>query len=97
SKRDWSSDVCSSDLEGAEPKYGDTIIQGKPGVLLTMSSQYGANTMAVTDGLEAALKEMDPVFQSEGITLFPRLHRPATFIEAARSEERRVGKERRGP
>ena len=70
-------------VEGAEPKYGDTIIQGKPGVLLTMSSQYGANTMAVTDGLEAALKEMDPVFQSEGITLFPRLHRPATFIEAA--------------
>src|SRR2546425_322056 len=28
--------------EGAEPKFGDTIIQGKPGVLMTMSSQYGA-------------------------------------------------------
>ncbi len=70
-------------VEGAEPKYGDTIIQGKPGVLLTMSSQYGANTMDVTERLEAALDEMKPVFQSEGITLFPRLHRPATFIEAA--------------
>jgi len=70
-------------VEGAEPKYGDTIIQGRPGVLMTMNSQYGANTMAVTESLEAALKEMDPLFQREGITLFPRLHRPATFIEAS--------------
>ena len=31
-------------VEGAEPKYGDTLVQGKPGLLLTMSSQYGANT-----------------------------------------------------
>jgi CzcA family heavy metal efflux pump len=69
--------------EGPEPKFGDTIIQGKPGVLLTMSSQYGANTMEVTEGLEAALKDMAPVFQTEGITLYPRLHRPATFIDAA--------------
>jgi len=70
-------------VEGAEPKFGDTLIQGRPGVLLTMNSQYGANTMAVTESLEAALKELAPVFQSEGITVFPRLHRPATFIEAA--------------
>src|SRR6185436_137323 len=70
-------------VEGAEPKFGDTIIQGKPGVLLTMSSQYGANTMDVTERLEAALKEMQPVFDSKGITVFGRLHRPATFIEAA--------------
>src|SRR4029078_2798515 len=33
--------------------------------------------------LEAALKEMQPVFDSKGITVFGRLHRPATFIEAA--------------
>lgn len=70
-------------VEGAEPKFGDTSIQGKPGVLLTMSSQYGANTMEVTEGVEAALEEMKPVFAHEGITLHPRLHRPATFIEAS--------------
>jgi CzcA family heavy metal efflux pump len=69
--------------DGAEPKFGDTLIQGKPGVLLTMSSQYGANTMEVTERLEAALDEMKPVFQREGIQLFPRLHRPATFIEVS--------------
>ncbi|HWH71331.1 MAG TPA: efflux RND transporter permease subunit, partial [Candidatus Sulfotelmatobacter sp.] len=71
--------------EGAEPKFGDTVIQGRWGVLLTMSSQYGANTMEVTQALEAALKEMQPLFEREGIKLYPRLHRPATFIEVALS------------
>ena len=70
-------------IEGAEPKFGDTLVQGEPGVLMTMSSQYGANTMEVTRGLEAALDEMKPVLAREGITLFRRLHRPATFIEVA--------------
>src|SRR5438876_1778613 len=55
-------------VEGAEPKVGDTIIQGRPGVLMTMSSQFGANTMEVTAALEAALAEMKPVFEKEGIT-----------------------------
>jgi len=70
-------------VEGAEPKFGDTVVMGRRGVLMTMSSQYGANTMEVTRALEAALDEMKPVFEQEGITLYPRLHRPATFIEAA--------------
>ncbi len=70
-------------LEGAEPKFGDTVIQGRWGVLMTMSSQYGANTMEVTKALEIALGEMKPVFEKQGIKVFPRLHRPATFIEAA--------------
>ncbi|MBI3358418.1 MAG: efflux RND transporter permease subunit [Nitrospirae bacterium] len=70
-------------MEGAEQKFGDTLIQGKPGVLMTLSSQYGANTMEGTKALEAAPTEMKPVFAKEGIILFDRLHRPATFIETA--------------
>jgi CzcA family heavy metal efflux pump len=70
-------------VEAGEPKFGDTVIMGRPGVLMTMSSQYGANTMEVTTTLEAAIAEMKPVFDKEGITLYPRLHRPATFIETA--------------
>src|SRR5262245_19889430 len=70
-------------VEGAEPKVGDTLVMGHPGVLLTMTSQYGANTMDVTRGLEAALRELEAVFKSQGITLYPALHRPATFIEHA--------------
>lgn len=68
-------------VDGAQPKYGDTLVMGRPGVLMTMASQFGANTMEVTTALEAALDELKPVFEKEGITLYPRLHRPATFIE----------------
>src|SRR4030095_3937211 len=70
-------------VEGPEPKFGDCVVQGRWGVLLTMSSQYGANTMEVSKWLETALAEMQPVFDKEGIKLYPRLHRPATFIEVA--------------
>lgn len=69
--------------QGAEPKFGDALIMGRPGVLLTMSSQYGANTMEVTKALEAALDGLKPVFEREGIKVYPRLHRPATFIETS--------------
>lgn len=70
-------------IEAGEPKFGDCIIMGKRGVLLTMSSQYGANTMDVTHRLEAAIEEMKPALERAGIELYPRLHRPATFIETA--------------
>src|SRR4051812_897586 len=68
---------------GAEPKFGDTLIMGEPGVLITMSSQYGANTLSVTRALEQALADLQPLFARKGITVLPRLHRPATFIETA--------------
>src|SRR3954451_8492049 len=68
---------------GAEPKFGDTLIMGEPGVLITMSSQYGANTLTVTHALEEALAELEPVFKKQDIQVYPRLHRPATFIEVA--------------
>lgn len=68
---------------GAEPKFGDALVMGKPGVLLTMSSQYGANTMDVTRLLEAALEDLKPLLAREGVTIYPRMHRPASFIEVA--------------
>jgi CzcA family heavy metal efflux pump len=68
---------------GAEPKVGDALIMGKPGVLMTLSSQYGANTMEATKRLEAALADLKPLLEREGITFYDRLHRPASFIEAS--------------
>ncbi len=67
--------------EAAEPKYGECIIQGQFGVLLTMSSQMGANTLTTTRLLEKALNELKPLLSAQKITLYDRLHRPATFIE----------------
>src|SRR5207247_9458606 len=62
---------------------GDAISMGRPGGLLTMSGQYGANTMEVTEAVERALEELKPTFASLGIEYVPALHRPATFIENA--------------
>lgn len=69
--------------EGAEPAFGTALINGKPGILMTTASQYGANTMDVTHDTEKALDEMKPVFDAEGIDYVPALHRPATFIDHA--------------
>jgi CzcA family heavy metal efflux pump len=66
--------------EGAEPKIGDATIMGKAGVLLLISSQYGANTIEVTQGLEKAIEDLRPGLNSDGITLYPDLFRPANFI-----------------
>jgi CzcA family heavy metal efflux pump len=75
--------------EGPAPRFGDAIVQGEPGVLLTLSSAYGANTMEVTRALEAALADLQPVFEREGVTLHPALHRPASFVESAIATLRR--------
>lgn len=68
-------------VEGAEPKFGDALIQGRPGVALLAFAQYGANTMEVTDALERALDEMRDTLATEGIQLDRDIFRPATFIE----------------
>jgi CzcA family heavy metal efflux pump len=70
-------------VTAGEPKFGDALINGKPGVLMTTASQYGANTMDATVGVEAALDAMKPTFAAAGIDYAPGLHRPATFIEIA--------------
>ncbi len=70
-------------LDGAAPPFGGSLINGKPGVLMTTASQYGANTVDATKGVEKALDDLAPVFKSEGVQYVPALHRPATFIEHA--------------
>jgi CzcA family heavy metal efflux pump len=64
-------------------KFGDALVMGKPGVMMSMSSQYGANTLTATLAVEKALNELAPTLKSQGITLYPALHRPANFIERA--------------
>ena len=69
--------------DAAEPKFGDAVIMGKPGVLLSISSQYGANTLIVTRAVEEAVASLKPTLAARGVTLYPGLHRPANFIENA--------------
>jgi CzcA family heavy metal efflux pump len=70
-------------VEGFEPKIGDATINGRRGVLIVISSQFGANTLEVTDAVERALEEMKPAISAQRITLHPALFRPADFIRTA--------------
>src|SRR6202035_5381260 len=64
-------------------RFGDSLIMGKPGVLLSLASQYGANTLNTTLEVEKALAGLDPALKKQGIQMYTSLHRPATFIECA--------------
>jgi CzcA family heavy metal efflux pump len=70
-------------VEATTPKSGDALVMGKPGVLIALSSQYGANTLTTTLAVEKALADLTPSLRAQGISVFPRLHRPANFIESA--------------
>ncbi len=50
---------------------------------MSLASQYGANTLNTTLAVEKALAELEPALKSQGITVYPALHRPANFIERA--------------
>lgn len=70
-------------VSAATPPFGDAVIMGKPGVLMSLSSQFGANTLTTTRAVEQALEELKPALQALDVELFPALHRPANFIETA--------------
>jgi len=75
-------------VEAPEPPIGGAAVQGKPGVVFNVSEQYGANTVEVTKLVEAALQELRPSLQAEGVTLEADLFRPANFINTATSNVR---------
>ena len=62
--------------DGAEPKIGDATIMGRPGVMLVVSSQYGANTLEVTRALDAAIDEITSVMAANEVTLHRGSGRP---------------------
>lgn len=70
-------------IDGPGVLVGDALIMGKPGVLIALSSQYGANTLEATRAVEAAMAEMAPALKAQGVTTNGDLHRPANFIGTA--------------
>lgn len=67
---------------GPQVPIGDATIMGKPGVLVTVSSQFGANTLKATAAVESALADLKPALEKQNIQVI-LLHRPASFIERA--------------
>ena len=71
--------------EEPQLRFGDSLVMGRPGVTLSLASQYGANTLQTTRQVEAALAQIVPALKAQGITVYPALHRPANFVEKALS------------
>lgn len=65
------------------PAIGGATIEGKPGVILNVEEQYGANTLAVTKALRDRLQQLDPVLAKQGVSLHPDLFGQASYIETA--------------
>lgn len=67
-------------LNAPEPPIGGATIMGKPGVVLLVSGQLGANTVDVTEGVEKVLANLRPSIEKEGVEMRADLFRPADFI-----------------
>lgn len=70
-------------LDGAAPAISAASVMGKPAVVLNLWTQYGANTVETTNGVDAALDELQPMLAREGVTLDARLFRAANFIDTS--------------
>lgn len=66
-----------------EPPIGAAAIMGQPGVIISVSQQYGTDTLTVTRAVDAALADLRPALTAQGIVVHDNLFRPATFIGTA--------------
>lgn len=70
-------------VEAPAPAIGDASIGGKPAVVVSVASQYGANTLETTRAVEAALVLLAPSLAQQGVKVASDLDRPASFIDAS--------------
>jgi CzcA family heavy metal efflux pump len=70
-------------VEGPAPPFGAASIEGKTGVDIVVSGQYGSNTADVSAQVEKALRELNPALAQQGIVMRTDLFKPARFIDIA--------------
>ncbi len=70
-------------IAAPEPGISAALVDGKPGVLLMVGAQIGVDSRAVTARLEAALADLRPALDREGVAVRPDLFRPADFVAVA--------------
>ena len=66
-----------------EPPIGAAQIKGKPGIVMMVIGQYGANTLSVSKAVEDTLAEFSGIFSKQDIRFYPHLFRPADYIETS--------------
>ena len=69
-------------VEAPAPAFGDALVDGKPGVLVSVGRQYGANSLATTHAAERALALLQPTLAAQGVAV-RTLDRPASFAVQA--------------
>ena len=72
-------DKVAAITEGHQAPIGDAVINDRPGLLLIVEKQLGANTLEVTRNVEKAVEQLRPGLQ--GVQLDTTIFRPATFVE----------------
>ena len=68
--------------EDHQPLIGDAVVDDGPGLVMVVEKFPGANTVEVTEGIEAALDTLQPGLQ--GISVDTSLFRQATYVDQAR-------------
>ncbi len=68
---------------GAPPGFGAALIHDRPGLLLLVSSLYGANTLKVADQAGRVVARLTPGLLAQGVGVDPRAFTPAAFIRIA--------------
>ncbi len=66
---------------GQAPPFSAAQVGGDRGLVLMVIGQYGANTLTVSRAVEKVLEDFRPLLATQGISLHPRLFRPADYIE----------------
>jgi CzcA family heavy metal efflux pump len=70
-------------INGEKPSISAASINEETGIYLSVQSQLGANTHAVTREIEKALYALKPMLNTEKVVLHEGLFRPDNFIEVA--------------
>ena len=66
-----------------QPLIGDAVINDGPGLMLIVEKFPWGNTLAVTEGVDEALAELQPGLP--GVEIDSEIFRPATFISLSRT------------
>ncbi|PPD35665.1 MAG: CusA/CzcA family heavy metal efflux RND transporter [Methylomonas sp.] len=73
-----------ADLQyAAEPPISAAQIMGKPGIVMMIIGQFGANTLSVSRQVESVLAGFEPLLKQQGVDFYTHLFRPADYIEAS--------------
>jgi copper/silver efflux system protein len=75
-------DQVANVVVGGAPKYGDGSVNAKPGVVLAVQKQPGANTLDLTRRMEAELSQIQRTLP-QGMKIQSELFRQSDFIQVA--------------